>query len=218
MSKHRELVQKALELIDSGFDQMDRKIENASLLDRYLVAASTKAVRLADTILFLGDHGVTDEAFPVLRSLVEHSINMRWITEDDTKQRLKLYMSDLGKIGFGNSWASKSLDKRMEDVGFGNRDYYDFCVKLTYSYAHVNATSLRWGEVFSDSRLSKNRWSPDSLYSVVTQMLGHVMKALESRYKGHFGGYNSLWQKIKVDRNVGKKIEAFRIEFEKLNI
>lgn len=213
MSKHRELAQKALKLIDAGFDQMDRKIENASLLDRYLVAASMKAVRLADTILFLGDHGVTDEAFPVLRSLVEHAINMRWITEDDTKQRLKMYMGDLGKTGFGNLWASKSLDKRMEDVGFGDRDYYDFCVKLTYSYAHVNATSLRWGEVFSDPRLSKNRWSPDSLYSVVAQMLGHIMKALESRYKGHFDGYNGLWQQIKVDKNVGKKIEAVRKEF-----
>ncbi|MFZ5376891.1 MAG: DUF5677 domain-containing protein [Patescibacteria group bacterium] len=213
MSKHRELAQKALELIDTGFDQMDRKIENASLLDRYLVAASTKAVRLADTILFLGDHGVTDEAFPVLRSLVEHAINMRWIAEEDTEQRLKMYMGDLGKAKFGTSWANKSLDKRMEDVGFGDRNYYDFCVKLTYSYAHVNASSLRWGEVFSDPRLSKNRWSPDSLCSVVTQMLGHVMKALESRYKGHFDGYNGLWQQIKVDKNVGKKIEAIRKEF-----
>lgn len=200
MSKHRDLTQKALKLIDVGFDQMDRKIENVSLLDRYLVAASMKAVRLADTILFLGDHGVTDEAFPVLRSLVEHAMNMRWLTEDDTEQRLKMYMGDLGKTGFGNSWANKSLDKRMEDVGFGDRDYYDFCVKLTYSHAHVNASSLRWGEVFDDPRLSKNRWSPDSLYSVVAQMLGHVMKALESRYKGHFYGYSGLWRQIRVDR------------------
>lgn len=213
MSKHRKLVQKALKQIDAGFDQMDRKIENVSLLDRYLVAASMKAVRLADTILFLGDHGVTDEAFPVLRSLVEHAINMRWITEDDTKQRLQMYMGDLGKTAFGNSWASKSLDKRMEDVGFGDRDYYDFCVKLTYSYAHVNASSLRWGEVFDDPRLSKNRWTPDSLCSVVAQMLGHVMKALDSRYKSHFDGYDNLWQQIKVDKNVGKKIEAVRKEF-----
>lgn len=214
MSKHRELAQKALKLINAGFDQMDRKIENASLLDRYLVAASMKAVRLADTILFLGDHGVTDEAFPVLRSLVEHAINMRWITEEDTEQRLKMYMSDFSKTKFGTSWANKNLDKRMEDVGFGDRDYYDFCVKLTYSYAHVNASSLRWGEVFDDPRLSKNRWSPDALYAVVAQMLGHVMKALESRYKGYFDGYNGIWREIKVDKNIGKKIETVRKEFE----
>lgn len=217
MSKHRELAQKALKLIDAGFDQMDRKIENASLLDRYLIAASTKAVRLADTILFLGDHGITDEAFPVLRSLVEHTINMRWITEEDTEQRLKMFMGDLGKAKFGAPWAGKSLDKRMEDVGFGDRSYYDFCVKLTYSYAHVNASSLRWGEVFDDNRLSKNRWTPDALYSIVAQMLGHVMKALESHYEGHFDEYNNLWKQIKVDKDIGKKIEAVRKEFEESN-
>lgn len=214
MSNHRDLVEKAIELINAGFDQMNRKIENASLLDRYLVAAGMKAMRLADTILFLGDHGVTDEAFPVLRSLVEHAINMRWITEEDTEQRLKMYMGDLGKAKFGISWANKSLDKRMEDVGFGDRNYYDFCVKLTYSYAHINASSLRWGEVFDDPRLRKNRWTPDALYSVVAQMLGHVMKALESRYEGHFDKYNNLWKQIKVDKDIGKKIETMRKEFE----
>lgn len=217
MSKHRVLAQKALNLIDAGFDQMDRKINNVSLLDRYLVAASMKAVRLADTILFLGDHGVTDEAFPVLRSLVEHSINMRWITEENTKLRLKLYMGDLGKVGFGTSWANKTLDKRMEEVGFGDRDYYDFCVKLTYSYAHVNASSLKWGEVFDDPRLSKNRWTPDALYSIVAQMLGHVMKALDSRYEGLFDKYNELWKQIRVDKNIRKKIEKVRKEFENSN-
>lgn len=156
MSKYRDEVKKALELINATFDQMDRKIENVSLFDWYLIAASVKAMRLANTILFLGNHGLTDEASPVLRSLVEHAINMRWITDKDTEQRLKMYMSDLGKAKFGSLWVKRSLDRRLEDVGFGNRNYYNFCVKLTYSYAHVNASSLRWGEVFDDPRLSKN--------------------------------------------------------------
>lgn len=217
MSKHRELIHTALNLINAGFDKMDRKVDNASLLDRYLIAASAKAIRLADTIVFLGDHGVTDEAFPILRSLVEHSINIRWIMEADSQKRLKMYMGDLGKTRFGTSWTDKSLDKRMEEVGFVDSDYYDFCVKLTYSYAHVNASSLEWGEVFDDPRISKDRWSPDAIYSVVAQMLGHVMKSLESRYNSHFDKYNDIWQQISVDKDIRKKFEAVRKEFEKSN-
>lgn len=214
MSKYRKLVNSAIQIIDGGFDKMDRSIVNPSLLDRYLVAASIKAIRLSNAITILCEHGSTDEALSILRTLIEHSVNMRWIVEKDTQTRLKMYFGDLGEIGFGKAWATEKLPDRMKNIGFNSHDYFDYCVKLTYSYAHANASSLRWGEVFDHPKLSKDSWSPDALYQVVIQMLGHVIKALNTRYPDKFLGYEELWKQVKVDKNIRKKIEKIRLRFK----
>lgn len=214
MLKPEELVQKAKQFIDDGFDKLGRTINNPSILDRYLLAATYKAVRFCESISILCKNGMTDEALPILRSLIEHSMNMRWIANKDSKIRLKQYMNDLGKKGFGAPWTNKNLVERMEEVGFKSRDYFDFCVKLTYSYAHVNASSLKWDEVFDDPRLSKEKWSPDSLYVVVAQMLGHVLKALDTHFTGKFSGYDDIWKQISVDKDIRKKVEQVLKSFE----
>ncbi len=214
VTKHEKLIHTARNLIDEGFDNLGRSINNPSLLDRYFVAATYKAIRFCDAISVLCKQGMTDEALPTLRSLMEHSINMRWIANKDSAKRLKSYMDDLGKKGFGTQWTTTTLDKRMEEVGFDDRDYFNYCVKLMYSYAHVNASSLKWSEVFDHPQLSKENWSPDALYQVVAQMLGHVLKALDTHFEGHFNNYNSIWNSIKVDKNIGKKIEKLRKSFK----
>lgn len=217
MTKSKELMYKAKQLIDDGFNKLGRSITNPSLLDRYFLAATYKAVRFSDSIAVLCEQGMTDEALPILRSLIEHSINMRWIAHKDSKDRLKQYMNDLGEKGFGAPWTNVTLVDRMEEVGFRSRDYYDFCVKLTYSYAHVNASSLRWGEVFDHPQLSKEKWSPDALYIVVAQMLGHVLKALDTHFKGNFKGSDNIWKQISVDKDIRKKVEEVKKQFKEAN-
>lgn len=210
----KELVSKAKQIIDDGFDKMGRGIKNPSVLDRYLVAATYKVIRFCEAISVLCENGSTDEALPILRSLIEHSVNMRWIINKDSNKRLKEYMNDLGKKGFGAQWTSINLYDRMREIGFNNKDYFDYCVKVTYSYAHVNSSSLIWGEVFADPRLSAERWSPDALYIVVAQMLGHVIKTLDTHFVGNFKGYNDIWNQIKVDKDIRKKIKKVRDSFE----
>ena len=211
------LVHHAKQLINRGFDSLGRSIDKPILLDRYFVAATYKAIRFCDAILVLCEQGMTDEALPILRSLIEHSINMRWIADKDSEKRLKAYMDDLGEKGFGAPWTETKLDKRMEDVGFGSRDYYEYCVKVTYSYAHVNASSLKWGEVFDHPQLSKEKWSPEALYQVTAQMLGHVLKALDTHFSGHFKTYDEIWKQIKVDKNIRKKIEKIKQDLKQSN-
>lgn len=210
MSKHRKLVDTAKQMIDKGFDLLGRSIDNPSILDRYMLAATYKAVRLSDAVLALCKQGITDEALPTLRSLIEHAMNMRWIINKDTNKRLKLYLNDFSKKGFGEPWTKVNLHDRMVEVGFKDRAYFDFCVKLTYSYAHVNASSLKWGEVIDHPKLSKERWSPDVLYVVVAQMLGHVVKALDTHFPGKFSRYNEIWKQIRVDKDIRKKVEKLR--------
>lgn len=213
-ARPEKLVKSAKQFIDDGFDKMGKTLNSPSLLDRYFLAATYKAVRFSDSISVLCKRGMTDEALPILRSLIEHSINMRWIAHKDSKQRLKQYMDDLGEKGFGIPWTNINLIDRMKEVGFNNRDYFDFCVKVTYSYAHVNASSLRWGEVIDHPQLSKEKWSPDALYVVIAQMLGHVLKALDIHFTGNFKGHDDIWKQISVDKDIRKKYDLVRKSFE----
>jgi len=189
---------------------LGRSIKNPSLLDRYLLAATYKTIRFCEAITVLCENGLTDEALSVLRSFIENTINMRWIINKDSDKRLKQYLNDLGDKGFGAPWTDVNLHDRMYEIGFKDKTYFDFCVKLTYSHAHANASSLRWNEVFDDPRLSKEKWTPGSLYVVVAQMLGHVLKALDSHFTGNFKGYDDIWNQIKVDKNFRRKVEKMR--------
>lgn len=207
---YEKLINEVKEKIDQGFDKMERQIKNPSMIDRYSLAATYKAIKFSDAIITLCRSGLVDESMPILRSLIEHSINMRWIMIKNTKNKLKKYLNDLGEKGFGEEWTNGSLLKRMEDVGFKNRDYYDFCVKFTYSFSHVNASSLNWSEVINHPKLQKSRMSPQATYAVVAQMLGHVMKALDDHFNGYFKDYNSIWNQINVDPQIREKFERAR--------
>ena len=209
-----KLVDEMIQNIEDDFDRMGRIVNNPKVLDRYLIASTLKAMRFVDAIKVLCKEGFTDESLPILRSLIEHSINMRWILNKDTEERLKKYMNDLSNKGFGEPWAGKDLFSRMEELGF-NRDYYDFCVKPTYSYSHVNSSSLSWGEVYSHPQLKNERFKPDAIFQVVAQMLGHVMKSLNSRFN-YFKDYDKFWKQIKVDKDVRKKVEQALKEINSL--
>lgn len=211
----RSLIDLAINKIDQGFDVFDHQISNPTFLDRYLLASTYHAVRLSKAIISLCELGFTNESISILRTLIEHSINMRWITNKNTDNRLKEYMYDLKERGFGEKWTGVNLHDRMLEIGFKSNSYYDLCVKVTYSYAHANATCLNWGEVISHPQLTGDRWSSESLYAVVVQMLAHVMKALDCRYKGHFGSFNQLWSKVPVDSKIDLKIAELRRKLRK---
>lgn len=202
------LIQKAKEYIDQGFNAMNSKIDHPSTLDYYLFAAAIKAIRFSDAILELCKKDFNNESLPILRSLIEHVINMQWIMKKDTEHRLKQYLSDWNKKSYGEKWTNVDLLARMCDIGFKNRDYYDFVVRYTYNFAHVNARTLDWDKAMNEPRL-KGTMSSQAIYSVVAQMLGHVLFALDIRYKGKFEYYKDIWSNIKkYNRDIKKELEA----------
>lgn len=202
-------------MIETGFEKVGNVIPS-SLVDRYLRVAICKIINLEKSISILCEQGYTDESMIILRSFIEHSINISWIMQKDSLQRVRTYIlkDDLSK-GFGQYWTEKKLINRMKDIGFESRDYYDFCVKPTYSYAHVNSSSLKWNKVFDDPRLDSKPFSPEAIYQVEAQMLGHVLKALNTQFNGYFDKYEEIWKCIKVDKNVRKKFIKICKEFEK---
>ncbi len=205
---YKLLIEKAKEYINEGFADMGGKIEGPTMVDWYMLASAIKSIRFSNAIIRLCEEDFTKESLPVLRSLIEHSINMRWIMAKDTERRLKQYLHDLEEKSLGKSWTNVDLLTRMSNIGFKNSDYYDFVVKYTYSYAHVNASTLDWGEVM-DEEILKSKMSSQSIHSIIAQMLGHVLLALNTRYRGKFDYYREIWRHIKKnDKNIRKEFEA----------
>jgi len=212
---YEPLIQKAKKEIDNGFNKMGRKIDNPSFLEKYLIVSTLKAVKLSDAIVFLCKNDFNNESLIILRSLIEHSVNMHWIIKDNTKEKLSNYISDLEKINYGERWTDVDLSKRLEYLGFKNRDYYDFVIKFTYSHAHVNAKALDWKEVIKIDGLKAETFSDQAIYSIVAQMLCHVLKSLDMNFNGFFSSYSDIWKEIKVDKSsLRNKIEEM---VEKLN-
>lgn len=207
---YKLLVEKAKKYINKGSANMGGKIENVRMLDldHYMVASTFKAIRLTEAIVKLCEADFTEESLPILRSLIEHTINMRWIMAKDTEKRLQQYLRDWDKKRFGERWTNINLADRMSEIGFKDRNYFDFVVKYTYSYAHVNASTLDWEKVMYKKRRYKKR-SPQYIYSIVAQMLGHVLFALNTKYKGKFNYYREIWSHIKgSDKDIREELEA----------
>lgn len=214
---YKELLEGSIKEIFAEFEKMGKQIQNPTLVDRYLIAATYKATRLTNSIILLCEDDKGEDALIILRSLIEHTINMRWIMKSDTRDRIKTYVNAEAVKGFGVNWTPVHLNDRMIQIGFEDRDYFDYCVKLTYAYAHVNSFSLRWGEVYDDPRLNRDGWPPDALYQVAIQMLGHIMLALNTQYPEYFKNYEELWKKVPVDKDIKTKIEKLKEDFAKSN-
>ena len=196
------LVEKALKLIDRGFDKMDREVKNPSKLDYFLIGSVDKTLYITESIMLLCEKGYSQEAMILLRSLIELTINIRWITNKDTNARLNSYLDELKEPTFGSRWASKNIKDRAKELNF-NEDYYDFVIKFTYGYSHVNAQSLNLGRLIT--KQSKRKNISESVLVVSAQMLGHMMLALNSRYKSSFSEYNEIWSGIKPTKNIKDK-------------
>lgn len=201
---HEELVKQAKKLIDEGFVNMGGKIDNPTGYEIYLLAATRKAFNFTNAILLLCKNGFSDDSLPILRSLIEHTINMRWITNKDTTERFDLFTNYEINLDLGKKWSGVTLLDKMLEVGF-NKDYYDLVVKNTYAYSHVNALTLKWGEFYKEMDVGPDHFSPDSIFSVVAQMLGHVMKALDTHFVAPFSRYNEIWDQISYDKEAGQK-------------
>jgi|Deesub1362A_J573_1020465.scaffolds.fasta_scaffold24783_2 hypothetical protein len=199
---YREIIDKAKKHLDEGFNQFsDREIES-SQKKIFLVASYVRAIRLTDAIIILCEKGYTNESIPLLRSLIETAVNMRWVMNKDTDKRLEEYFSALQKEEFGGWWTSTNLKDRMKEIGFPN-DYYCMVVNYCHDQTHGNARVLPY-HYLTKSSLQKP-FSKEAIYSITAQMLGHIIKALDDGYPEKFPWYKDVWKLIE-ERQKPKEI------------
>lgn len=198
MNKYLDLIQKSKDYIDQGFDAFQRQIKTEDRIGGFLVLCTLRAAGLSDAIVHLCKAGFTDESLPILRSLVETAVNMRWIMNESTEERLKQYYTNLAEDKwYGERWTSVNLKERMKEIGFKGKleSYYDLVVKFCHDYTHGGVRTLPRRRLIPKTR--KTLMSAGAIYPITSQMLGHVLKALNDHWPGKFDSYKVIWKAIK---------------------
>ncbi len=199
MNKYLDLIQKSKQYIDQGFDTFGRELQIKDQIAGFLVLCTFRATGLSDAIIHLCKAGFTDESLPILRSLIETAVNMRWIMNKDTKERLRQYYANLDKNKwYGEPWTSVNLRERMKQIGFKGKleEYYDLVVKFCHDYTHGGARTLPHHRLIPKAS-KKTLMSADAIYAITSQMVGHVLKALNEHWPGKFDSYKVIWKAIK---------------------
>ena len=198
MNKYLDLIQKSKEYINQGLDTFDREIPREDTIGVFLVLCTIRVAGLSDAIVHLCKAGFTNESLPILRSLIETAVNMRWIMNKDTQERLKQYYANLAEDKwYGQPWTSVNLRRRMKEIGFKGKLelYYDLVVKFCHDYTHGGARTLPYRRLIP--KATKTSMSAGAIYAITSQMLGHVLKALNDHWPGKFDSYKLIWKAIK---------------------
>jgi len=198
MNKYLDLIQKSKDYIDQGFDTFQRQIKTEDKIGVFLVLCTIRAAGLSDAIVHLCKAGFTDESLPILRSLIETAVNMRWIMNKNREERLKQYSTNLAEDKwYGERWTSVNLKDRMKEIGFKGKfeSYYDLVVKFCHDYTHGGARTLPRRRLIP--KTPKTLMSAGAIYAITSQMLGHVLKALNDYWPGKFDSYKVIWKAIK---------------------
>jgi len=192
MGKYRDLIIKTIEKTDETFDLIGRKYQKTPTII-VVEGLSYTSFHITGAILLLCENNFNQEATILLRSLIENTINLKWILHEDSDNRIRNYFRDISDKGFGSKWAGdkNNLKKRLLDVGL-TEEYYNKVVKITHSFSHTNAESLDWRNLKPDFPL----FSDEAILSVTYQMLGHTIEILNEYISQEFSYYKEIFEKF----------------------
>lgn len=192
MKNYKKLLINAEKKIEKIINNKE-KLSQPLSIEEYVICSAKKSLRFCEAIIILCENKHSIESLPILRGLIENSINSRWIINKDTQNRLNNYLSDLSKNSFGEKWTQIDFFSRMRELNFPVW-YYNFVVKYTYGHAHSNAKS-----VFSMIK-SRPNFPINAIYAVSAQMLGHILKSFELIYPEFLKDNlsHNIWKKIDV--------------------
>ncbi|PKN02689.1 hypothetical protein CVU76_01465 [Candidatus Dojkabacteria bacterium HGW-Dojkabacteria-1] len=190
MRQYRSVIVDTIKKTDSVFDEIGRNYEKTPK-NILIHSLSYNSFHITGAILLLCEKNFTQEAAILLRSLIENTVNLKWILNKNFETRIKEYLVDISKddFGFGKRWTKSNLGERMLEVGF-SKEYYNKVVKITHSFSHVNAESLDWTNLKKDYPLL----SEDAILSVNYQMLGHTLEVLNNNVSSKFSFYKEIFK------------------------
>ncbi len=188
--KYRQLVAEIIDKSNTVFDEIGRDFPQNSK-NIILEGLGYTSFHIVEAIVLLIDKGFNQEAVILLRSLIENTVNLKWILNKNTEERIGSYFQDISKKGFGNTWADLNLKDRMLEVGFPEV-YYDKVVKVAHSFSHTNAESQDWSNIEKDDSL----FSSEATLAVACQMLGHVIQVFERNISPKFDFAKEIFSNI----------------------
>jgi|GEM_PF-3146595 len=198
MAKYKKEIIELMVKTDEIFDRIGRELPHSNE-NMVISGLSHKSFEIAGSIILLCDNGYNNEGSILLRSLVENTIKLRWLLNKDTDARIKKYFQDPEDFSWGVDKTGRLKDKMIE-LGY-SEDYYKKVVKVCHSWSHVNAESINWSQVLKVDK--ESGLSAGAIYSIVYQMLGHIVKIYYDHISDEFNFYENVFKTL--ENNQTKK-------------
>jgi hypothetical protein len=188
------LVGLAKSAIDNGFSRVGKTLNSSSRCERALMLLSARAVAIGNAIVILVQQELSNEALPLLRSLVEIAARMRWLIAEDREARAGKILKEFSEGSWELLWRDGALGERMKEFGFPP-EAADEILGLCAHHLNGSAQGLPWAHVFEDNKHAG--LSGEETLRLAAIASAHAVKALDARWPGKFEGAENMWEKAK---------------------
>jgi hypothetical protein len=178
--------------IDAGFSRVGRKLAKDDVTAGALMVLAARAVANANALAILAEHKHANESLPILRSLLETAVQMRWIVRADSAKRASEVLEERGKADWEDVWQETRVKSRAKELGFWDATF-ERVLSSCREHLNANAAGLPWGHVFAGK--DDGGVSADEVLRATTAVMAHVVKALDERWPGEFPGAEEMWKK-----------------------
>lgn len=177
-----------------GRSMSDKKPERESVF----WLSMRRFISHAKSIIYLCNKKQNLEALMLLRPIIELTVNLKFILEDNTEVNLQQFL-DSAKYEFdsncipkmGDYWSDKNLFNRMQIVGF-TEDYYKTVIKKMHEEIHGSPTVI--ARAYYKNLTSMNS---EAIFSIACQFAGHLLEVANTVYpKQRFMCPRDIWNKI----------------------
>lgn len=191
MKDYVKLIGMGKACIDQGFSRVGRSLAADNPAQKVLTRLASRSIALANAVALLSLNNHANEALPLLRSLFEVSLHMRWIAACEPETRAKQYLAEHENPDWESLWPSGRLRDRARALGYPE-DLAEKILSSCRDHLEANAAGVPWGHVFAQDKTQAGM-SPEDLMLTTALVMGHVVKALDLQW-GQFAGAEEMWQ------------------------
>ena len=152
MKTYLELLGRAKSTIDNGFSQVGRALSPQDAAQRALMLLASRAVAVSNALMLLSTHNHANEALPLLRSLLQFAVEMRWISQADSAGRARKFLEEHKDPQWESLWNTPRLLERMNALSF-QTTLVEAAANSCRDHIHANSQGLPWGHVSRPRRL-----------------------------------------------------------------
>ncbi len=186
------LVGSAKARIDTGFSQVGRGLKADDAVAKALMVLAARAVAKANALALLAEHSHANEALPILRSLLESVVQMRWVSAKDSARRAADVLAEREKASWQEIWDDERVKVRAQELGFWD-ERLSRVLSSCREHLHANAAGLPWGHLYAEKDGGVSR---DEVLRATAALMAHAVKALDETWPGKFPGAEEMWRRV----------------------
>ena len=167
---------------------MGRGLKAADPVDRALAGLAGRTIALGNAIALLCGRQHSNEALPLLRSLLEISVTMRWIAEKDRASRAEEFLKEAAAPSWESFFSDERLLARMKALGYP-AELGEIARGSCRDHLKANAQGIPWGHVFETDKCAGR--SGEEVARAAAAAMAHAVTALHAHW-GEFPGAEEI--------------------------